>query len=66
MHAVVENVTSGARLICPDSKIIQAVEFASFGDPYGVCGTYALGKCNAPNALKIAQQVNIKKKVFLW
>lgn len=57
MRAVTENITSGAHLICPDDKIIKAVEFASFGDPYGVCGTYALGKCNAPEALKIAQQV---------
>lgn len=61
MRAVVENITSGAHLTCPDNKVIKTVEFASFGDPYGVCGTYAIGKCNAPNALKIAEQVKRTK-----
>lgn len=62
MRAVVENITSGAHLTCPDNKVIKTVEFASFGDPYGVCGTYAIGKCNAPNALKIAEQYCQGKK----
>lgn len=62
MRAVVENITSGAHLNCPGNKVIKAIEFASFGDPYGVCGTFAIGECNAPNALQIAEQVNLKKK----
>ncbi|CAI9104745.1 OLC1v1003486C1 [Oldenlandia corymbosa var. corymbosa] len=62
MRAIQENVTSGAHLTCPDNKIIKSVDFAGFGDPYGVCGSYAVGKCNAPNALQIAKQLCENKK----
>ncbi|XLU47975.1 hypothetical protein S245_042789, partial [Arachis hypogaea] len=47
---------AGATLICPDRNKITAVEFASFGDPSGVCGEYVLGKCNAPNSKQIIEQ----------
>ncbi|XP_059647476.1 beta-galactosidase 13-like isoform X1 [Cornus florida] len=53
---VVDEIKSGAHLSCPDDKVIKAVEFASFGDPYGICGTFALGRCNSPNSQKVVEQ----------
>ncbi|KAM7479444.1 hypothetical protein LguiA_027657 [Lonicera macranthoides] len=53
---VVEDVKSGAQLTCPEGKVISVVEFASFGDPLGVCGTYMLGTCNSPNSMKVVEQ----------
>lgn len=53
---VVEDVKSGAQLTCPGDKVIKEVEFASFGDPYGACGTYKLGTCNSANTLKVVEE----------
>ena len=48
-----------ANLKCPKDKVINHVEFASFGNPDGVCGLYLLGNCTSPNSLPIIEQVNI-------
>ncbi|KAM1987120.1 hypothetical protein ACFX15_034427 [Malus domestica] len=45
-----------AQLKCPNYKKIVAVEFASFGTPEGVCGTYAIGSCDAPGTKKIVEE----------
>lgn len=58
---VVEDVKSGAQLTCPEGKVISVVEFASFGDPLGVCGTYMLGTCNSPNSMKVVEQVKTEE-----
>ncbi|XP_078438896.1 beta-galactosidase 2-like isoform X2 [Wolffia australiana] len=39
-----------AQLECPPGKIISAVQFASFGTPLGVCGTFSLSACHAPGS----------------
>lgn len=44
-------------LKCPTSTKISAVKFASFGDPVGRCGTYAVGGCHDPNSVSIVQKV---------
>ncbi|KAK4377366.1 hypothetical protein RND71_003662 [Anisodus tanguticus] len=54
--AVVEDLKSGAHLTCPDNKIIEKVEFASYGNPDGACGNLFNGNCSSANSLKIAEQ----------
>ena len=44
-------------LKCPKGKIAKHVDFASFGNPYGVCGYYILGNCTSPNSVQIAEKV---------
>lgn len=58
-RAVVDDVKSGAHLRCPQHKKIAAIEFASFGDPSGVCGNYQHGKCHSSSdTIKLVEQVN--------
>jgi len=45
-----------ASLKCPKDKVINRVEFASFGNPKGVCGYFLLGDCNSPNTVKVVEQ----------
>lgn len=52
----VEDLKSGARLTCPDHKIIKKIDFASFGDPYGACGNFYVGNCTSPNSLKLVEK----------
>ncbi|MED6124886.1 beta-galactosidase [Stylosanthes scabra] len=40
-----------ASVKCPNKKKIASVEFASFGNPSGSCGSFQLGKCNFDPAL---------------
>lgn len=54
--AVVEDLKSGAHLNCPVHKIIDKVEFASYGNPDGACGNLILGNCSSANSLRIAEQ----------
>ncbi|CAL0334194.1 unnamed protein product [Lupinus luteus] len=53
---VVDKVRPEAFLKCPNHKTILAVDFASYGDPVGYCGSFSLGKCNAPNTKQIVEQ----------
>ncbi|XP_074325969.1 beta-galactosidase 13-like [Apium graveolens] len=50
---LVEDMKAGARLTCPDDKVIVDVEFASFGDPIGACGMFSLGTCHSPNSMSV-------------
>lgn len=59
LERVGENLTPEAFITCPDQKKITAVEFASFGDPSGFCGSFIMGKCNAPSSKKIVEQVEL-------
>lgn len=56
---MVDEVKSKAHLICPNKKVIAKIEFASFGDPYGACGYYALGNCSSPISQQIVEQVRV-------
>ncbi|KAJ6365332.1 hypothetical protein OIU76_030161 [Salix suchowensis] len=40
----------------PPNKKIVAVQFASFGDPSGTCGNFAVGTCDSPMSKKVAEQ----------
>lgn len=61
IRPVVDIVKPAAQLHCPNHKKIVAVEFASFGDPYGSCGSFTMGKCNAPISKEVVEQV---KRIF--
>ncbi|KAK9690766.1 hypothetical protein RND81_09G152900 [Saponaria officinalis] len=54
--SVVEDAQPKASLKCPKDKVISHVDFASFGNPYGVCGYYLLGNCTSPNTQKIVEE----------
>lgn len=57
--------TLKASLECPKDKVINRIEFASFGNPIGVCGYFLLGNCNSPNTVKVVEQV-INLKASYW
>lgn len=48
-------------LKCPTSTRISSVKFASFGDPVGSCGSYAVGECHDPNSVSVVQKVCLNK-----
>lgn len=79
IRPVVVDVKPAAHLKCPNNRDIVSVEFASFGDPNGSCGSFVMGKCHAAISKEIVEQVKYcyqhvtlshkkKKKtaVFLW
>lgn len=58
LRAKVDDLKPKAELTCPNHKKIVAVEFASFGDPFGACGSYSLGNCTFPVSKKVAEKVS--------
>lgn len=46
------------RLKCPKATQISAVKFASYGDPVGTCGAYALGDCHDANSVSTVEKVS--------
>jgi len=56
--SVVDKLAPAATITCPTYKTIKAVEFASFGDPTGICGAFVMGKCDAPATKQIVEQAN--------
>ncbi|CAN1307642.1 Beta-galactosidase 13 [Linum perenne] len=59
--AVVDKVRAEAQLRCPFRKKIVSVEFASFGTPQGVCGSYSKGKCSSPLTKLIVEKFCLGK-----
>lgn len=47
-----------AGLQCPTNKVITEVQFASYGDPVGVCGAFNFGNCSAPSTKEVVERVN--------
>lgn len=41
---------------CANHKKIVAIEFASFGDPYDICGNFNYGKCTSPISKDIVEK----------
>ncbi|CAD5329984.1 unnamed protein product [Arabidopsis thaliana] len=56
VQAITDNVSLTATLKCSGTKKIAAVEFASFGNPIGVCGNFTLGTCNAPVSKQVIEK----------
>ncbi|KAL8106260.1 hypothetical protein AgCh_029881 [Apium graveolens] len=51
-----DGLKEGAQLHCPAGKVVEKVEFASFGDPIGACGLYSLGNCHSPISQQVIEQ----------
>ncbi|WOL04252.1 beta-galactosidase 6 [Canna indica] len=50
-------------LECPyPNQVISSINFASFGTPYGTCGSYSHGKCSSTGALATVQQACVGVK----
>ncbi|XP_061989757.1 beta-galactosidase 13-like [Rosa rugosa] len=58
---VLDVVRTSAELKCPNYKKVVEVEFASFGDPVGSCGSYTLGKCDSPVSKEVVEQHCLNK-----
>jgi len=56
IRPVVVDVKPEAHLKCPNNRDIVSVEFASFGDPDGTCGSFVMGKCHAAITKEIVEQ----------
>ncbi|PIN19160.1 Beta-galactosidase [Handroanthus impetiginosus] len=50
-----------AHLTCPDKKVIEKVEFVSFGDADGACGSFVRGKCDSSKAHKVVEGLCLGK-----
>ncbi|CAA0822400.1 Beta-galactosidase 1 [Striga hermonthica] len=57
-----QTLTANAHLNCGDEKKIASIEFASYGNPQGICGNYHVGSCHSPNSHHIVEQLCIGKK----
>lgn len=52
------NPRPSAYLTCPDKKEIVSIEFASYGNPLGECGSYSEGNCTIPNSHSVIEKVS--------
>ncbi|KAK8263363.1 hypothetical protein E1A91_D12G036900v1 [Gossypium mustelinum] len=59
--ALEKDLKPRVELACPGQKQIVAVEFASFGDPFGACGHYVEGNCTSPVAKKVVEKFCLGK-----
>lgn len=60
------NKTPVLHLECPrPDQVISSVPFASFGTPYGTCGSFSHGECSAAGALPIVKQVNFMQPLLI-
>ncbi|KAG9446346.1 hypothetical protein H6P81_012474 [Aristolochia fimbriata] len=56
IHPIEENAKPSAVLECPDDKVIQSIEFASYGNAGGLCGNYTMGTCNSPGVQSVVEK----------
>lgn len=61
LRAKVNDLKPKAELTCPNQLQIVAVEFASFGDPFGACGNYMVGNCTSPVSKEVVEQFCLGK-----
>ncbi|XVF45535.1 hypothetical protein PTKIN_Ptkin02bG0214000 [Pterospermum kingtungense] len=61
LRAKVNDFKPKVELTCPNQKQIVAVEFASFGDPFGACGSYSVGNCSSPASKEVAEKFCLGK-----
>ncbi|XP_021812274.1 beta-galactosidase 10 isoform X2 [Prunus avium] len=51
------NTIATVHLRCPEGTHISTVNFASFGNPTGSCGSYTQGNCHDPNSTSVVEKV---------
>ncbi|XP_062082059.1 beta-galactosidase 8 [Humulus lupulus] len=50
-------------LECPSpNQVISSIKFASFGTPYGSCGSFNHGKCSSAKALSVVEKACVGSK----
>ncbi|CAI9275733.1 unnamed protein product [Lactuca saligna] len=57
----IESPKPEAQLTCDPDKFIKEIQFASFGNPWGSCGTYIQGTCQSPNAKQVVKKACLGK-----
>ncbi|KAF8033180.1 hypothetical protein BT93_D1935 [Corymbia citriodora subsp. variegata] len=55
-HTILDDAKPAAHLKCANHKKIVAIEFASFGDPYGICGNFKQGQCTSPISKDVVEK----------
>lgn len=53
------NEGGSVTLTAPAGQVFTAIEFASYGTPGGVCGSFTIGGCHAANSLAVTQDAFI-------
>ncbi|OVA19595.1 D-galactoside/L-rhamnose binding SUEL lectin domain [Macleaya cordata] len=61
IRAVVDDIKTKAHLKCPNHKVITSVDFASFGNPIGVCGSFTMGNCTSSSSQKVVEKYCLGK-----
>ncbi|KAF8401121.1 hypothetical protein HHK36_014425 [Tetracentron sinense] len=56
---------STLQLSCQGGQTISAIQFASFGDAQGTCGSYLKGTCEAVNSLSVVQKACVGQQTCL-
>ncbi|ERM93830.1 beta-galactosidase 11 isoform X1 [Amborella trichopoda] len=49
-------------LHCPSDNVIQTIDFASFGNPIGICSAFATGTCHSAVAKDIVEKACLGKE----
>ncbi|KAK1287358.1 Beta-galactosidase 3 [Acorus calamus] len=49
-------------LNCPEGTLISTIEFASYGNPIGACGSYQRGSCHHPESVSVVERACLNKK----
>ncbi|XP_071685526.1 beta-galactosidase 3-like [Rutidosis leptorrhynchoides] len=73
-HPMIENFqteSTGETTMLHDTKVhlrcglgqsISAIKFASFGTPFGACGSFQHGTCHAPNSAELIEKTCVGKE----
>ncbi|XP_076936919.1 beta-galactosidase 14-like, partial [Bidens hawaiensis] len=56
-----EKSKPSAQLTCDPDKFIKEIQFVGFGNPWGSCGSYMQGTCQASNAKKVVEKACLGK-----
>ncbi|XP_068664980.1 beta-galactosidase 13-like [Aristolochia californica] len=60
-NSVANDAVPTSYLKCPNHKVIQSIEFASYGNPQGLCGNFTMGTCNAPAVQSVVEKACLGK-----
>ena len=47
-------------------RVMTRIDFASFGNPNGVCGAFTKGNCEASDSLSVVQDVRMLNSLFYY
>ncbi|KAI3913963.1 hypothetical protein MKW98_010775 [Papaver atlanticum] len=59
--ALKDDMKPKAHLKCPNYKVMASIDFASFGNPVGVCGIISPGNCTSASSQKVVEQYCLGK-----